>query len=97
MPRVVTEDDVAAVRACSDGVALGIMLGAARSYWASAGGVVLGACAAGSFALLAMPWFAVASLAGLAGAAMVTIEARRRARQWEGLIEGRLAQLAAAR
>ena len=95
-PRRLTTDDARAVMASSDAVALGLMRAYARSYAAVLGGVVIGAAASAAFALTGRRgWAALAALDTGAGV-LVVVEARRRARQWEAVIDARLTMLAGA-
>ena len=96
LPLVVTGDAVRAIHECTDAGALGAMAGAARSYAASAGGIAIGASLGAGF--VALDWAVAAAVAffAVAPAALVTIEARRRARQWQSVIEARLVILGAA-
>ncbi len=91
LPKQLSEEAARAIHGCQDVAALGVMLGALRSYWAAAGGVVMAFF--GGFAAAALGWdvasaaiFSIGVPAGLA-----TMEARRRARQWQAVIEARLA------
>lgn len=95
LPLVVTADAVRAIHECTDAGALGAMAGAARSYWASAGGIVIGASLGAGF--VALDWAVAAAVAffAVAPAALIMIEARRRARQWQSVIEARIAVLGA--
>lgn len=97
LPLVVTADAVRAIHECSDAGALGAMAGAARSYWASAGGIAIGASLGPAFLALGWGIAAAVAFASVAPAALGTIEARRRARQWQAVIEARLVVLGAAR
>ena len=86
-PRACTPADVEAVLACGDPVALAQMRGYARSYFATAGGMVLGSATAMVGALARRRVLAVVGIVGAGVATLVTIEARRRARQWESAID----------
>lgn len=93
LPKQLSEEAARAIHHCQDVAALGVMLGALRSYWAAAGGLVM--VAFGGPAAAVLGWdiasaviFAVGIPMGLA-----TIEARRRARQWQAVIEARLATI----
>lgn len=93
LPTPLSEMAARAIHACDDVAALGVMLGEVRSYWAAAGGTTIALF--GGLATGVLGWdiasavlFAVGVPAGLA-----TIEARRRARQWQGVIEARLATI----
>jgi hypothetical protein len=96
LPLPVTADAVRAIHACADAGALGAMAGAARSYWSAAGGIAIGASLGA--ACLALGWNIAAAVlfAMVAPATLATIEARRRARQWQGVIEARLTILGGA-
>lgn len=94
MPTSLTEEAARAVHSCDDPSALGVMLGELRSYWAAAGGLVMAsfgglACAAAGWATASAVVFALGIPAGL-----VTVESRRRARQWQAVIESRLMTMA---
>lgn len=96
-PRPVTTDDAATVQACENVAALGLMRGYARSYFGPAGGIVLGVAglAVGAVtgrARVALLGVGMAALAGLG-----TIETRRRAREWESMIDARIAAVTGAR
>lgn len=69
------------------------MLGAARSFWGSAGMIAIGAFGGAACALVGWDIAAVVVLIGGALAGNGTIEARRRARQWAAIIEARLSSL----
>jgi len=91
LPTPLSEGAARAIHACDDVAALGVMLGELRSYWAAAGGTTIALF--GGLATGVLGWdiasavlFAMGVPAGLA-----TIEARRRALQWQGVIEARLA------
>lgn len=97
LPTPLSEAAARAIHACDDVAALGVMLGEVRSYWAAAGGTTIALF--GGLATGVLGWdiasavlFAVGVPAGLA-----TIEARRRARQWQGVIEARLATMSSGR
>ncbi|WP_062293570.1 hypothetical protein [Demequina phytophila] len=94
LPRRVTVDDARAVSRAEDPVALGLMLAYARSYAGALGGVVMGVASGGVLALAGRRRAAAWALGGAGLAALAVIEARRRARRWEALIEARLALLA---
>lgn len=89
-PRTMKVDDARAVMAAEDPVALALMYGYARSYAAVAGGLFW----APAFALVS--WYvgwtaaAAAALVGFAVIGWVVMETRRRARQWEAVIQTRL-------
>ncbi len=93
LPLVMTADAVRSIHACTDAGALGAMAGSARSYWATAGAVAIGAPLGAAFLVLGWNTPAAVAFAVTAPAALVTIEARRRARQWQAVIEARLAVL----
>jgi hypothetical protein len=97
LPLAVTADAVRAIHECSDAGALGAMAGAARSYWAAAGGIAIGTSFGAAFLALGWDIAAAVAFALVAPAALATIEARRRARQWQAVIEARLTVLGAAR
>ena len=97
LPLAVTAEAVRAIHECSDAGALGAMAGAARSYWSAAGGIAIGASFGAAFLALGWDIAAAVAFALVAPATLATIEARRRARQWQAVIEARLAVLGAAR
>ncbi len=95
LPRVPDGTAARAIYECADAAALGAMLGAARSFWGTAGMIAVASFGAPAFALLGWDLAAVVLLGAGALAANGTIEARRRSRQWAAIIEARLAQLPA--
>ncbi|WP_291379057.1 hypothetical protein [Demequina sp.] len=93
LPKRLSEDAARAIHGCQDAAALGVMLGELRSYWAAAGGLamaVFGGLATGvlGWDIASAVLFAMAVPMGLG-----TIEARRRAVQWQGVVEARLAAI----
>ena len=90
-PRRPTVDDALAVGRAEDPVALGLMLGYARSYAGVLGGVVIGATAATACALAGQGTRAVAATVVAGLSALSVVETRRRARAWAAIIEARLA------
>jgi hypothetical protein len=92
-PRTMRVDDARAILVAEDITALALMYGYARSYAAVAGALFW----APAFAVVA--WYvgwttaAVAALVAFAVAGWVVMEARRRARQWEAVIQCRLQAL----
>lgn len=95
-PRTVTAADVDAVLACDDLAALAQMRGYARSYFATAGGIVLGAAATAVGSLTGRRSVVFTGVLAASVAALVTMEARRRARQWESVIDAAIARVIAA-
>ena len=93
LPRIPDAAAARAIHQCTDAAALGAMLGAARSFWGSAGMVVIAAFGGPALALLGWDIAAVVVLGAGAIAGNGTIEARRRSRQWAAIIETRVAQL----
>ena len=93
IPMVVTVDAVRAIHECDDPAALGAMAGAARSFWAAAGGVAIGVSLGAALLALGSDTGAAIAFAAVAPAALLTIEARRRARQWQAVIEARITVL----
>ncbi len=93
MPKALSADAARAIHSCDDVVVLGVMLGEVRSYWASAGGVMIALF--GGLAAGAAGWGAASAVLLAMGvpAGLLTIEARRRALQWQGVIEARLARV----
>lgn len=86
-PRSLTSADVDAILACADVAALAQMRGYARSFFATGGAVVIGASALIVGALLGRREVAVPGALMATAATLVTVEARRRARQWESVID----------
>lgn len=97
LPRQVTADAVRAIHECTDAGALGAMAGAARSYWAAAGGIAISVAFAAAFFALGLDIAAVVACCAFVFATLPTIEARRRSLQWQAVIEARLMVLGAAR
>ncbi len=91
LPKQVSEEAARAIHACDDVAALGVMLGELRSYWAAAGGTAIALF--GGLAAGAAGWDTASAVLFATGlpAGMLTIEARRRALQWQGVIDARLA------
>lgn len=96
-PRTMTARDVDAVMACGDLAALARMSAYARSYFGVAGGVVLGGVGAATAAAMGRRSLVIVGAAVAGAAALVTIEARRRARQWDAVIQARVTALANTR
>ncbi len=91
LPRQLSEGAARAIHACTDATALGVMLGELRSYWAAAGGMTIAFF--GGLATGVVGWDIASAILFAIGvpAGLFTIEARRRALQWQGVIEARLA------
>jgi hypothetical protein len=91
LPKKLSEEAARAIHACQDVAALGVMLGELRSYWAAAGALVMAPF--GGLAAAALGWNLASAIILALGvpAGLATIEARRRARQWQAVIEARLA------
>jgi hypothetical protein len=91
MPQRLSDSAARAIHACEDAAALGVMLGELRSYWAAAGGMMMALF--GGLAAGAAGWDTASAVLFATGvpAGLLTIEARRRALQWQGVIEARLA------
>lgn len=96
-PLRMTLADAQATMASTDLLALGLMLGYVRSYAATAGAIMFSPAIAAI--ALVWGWDVVATVFfALFGVATWTVmEARRGARQWEGVITTRIAQLVTAR
>jgi hypothetical protein len=96
MPLQLSAEAVNAINACTNVGALGAMAGAARSFWGAAGAIA--AAPPVGAALWALGWNGAAAIAFLVvvPAALATIETRRRALQWQSVIEARLAALGPA-
>ncbi|MBC7297824.1 MAG: hypothetical protein H5T82_02910 [Demequina sp.] len=97
LPRQLSADAVRAIHACDNVPALGAMLGQLRSYWASAGGIAIAIF--GGLATGAVGWDVASTVLFALGvpAGLATVEARRRALQWQGVIEARLATIGSRR
>lgn len=95
-PAEMTLDDARAIMASTDLLALGLMLGYARSYAATAGAIMFSPAVAGIALILGAPTVAVVFLGIFGLTSWLVMEARRRARKWESVISTRIAQLAAA-
>jgi hypothetical protein len=91
LPKQLSEEAARAIHACQDVAALGVMLGELRSYWAAAGGLVMALF--GGPAAAALGWDVASAIVFALGvpAGLATIEARRRCRQWQAVVEARLA------
>jgi len=91
LPKQLSKAAARAIHACDDVAALGVMLGELRSYWAAAGGTAIAFF--GGLATGAVGWDVASAVLFATGlpAGLATIEARRRALQWQGVIEARLA------
>lgn len=95
IPLAVTVDAVRAIHECDDPAALGAMAGAARSFWATAGGVAIGISFGAALLARGSNTGAAIAFAAVAPFALLTIETRRRARQWQAVIEARITVLGA--
>lgn len=73
------------------------MLGATRSFFGAAGMIGIGAFGGAAAALAGRDLAAAVIFVAGALASNGTIEARRRSRQWAGIIEARLATLGQGR
>lgn len=94
-PRAMNDRDSNLIMTCTDLIALAQMRGYARSYFATAGGIVLGTAGAVVGAVMGRRSVAITGVLAAGAAALVTIEARRRARQWESVIEAAIARAVA--
>lgn len=94
LPLALTPAAVRAVHECADAGALGAMAAAARSYWGAAGGIVMTIALGAVFCVLGLTVAAAISFGLFAPMALATMETRRRARQWQAVIEARLTVLA---
>ncbi len=92
-PRRLSRADAVAIMDSTDALALALMRGYARSYAAATGGAVIGVSAAAALALLERRREAALAALGAGWCAAVVVEARRRARRWEAVIEARLAMI----
>jgi len=97
LPSQVTADAVRAIHSSTDAGALGAMAGAARSYWSAAGGIAISVALGVVFLAVGLNIAAAIAFAVFVPAALATIEARRRALQWQAVIEARLVVLGATR
>lgn len=97
LPEQLSADAARAIHASDDAAALGVMLGQLRSYWAAAGGMLIALF--GGLAAGAAGWDTASAVLFATGApaGLLTIEARRRALQWQGVIEARLATVSSGR
>ncbi|MCB2413858.1 hypothetical protein LGT39_13485 [Demequina sp. TTPB684] len=95
LPNQITADAARAIHESTDAAALGVMLGMLRSFWGAAGGVLMSPLA--GLAAWALGWEILAAVIFALGvpAGLATIEGRRRARQWQAVIEARLETLGA--
>ncbi len=92
-PRRLRLTDAEAVMASTDPVALALMHGYARSYAAATGGGVLSIAAAAALGLVGRRREAALAALSAGWCAAIVVEARRRARRWEAVIEARLAMV----
>ena len=93
LPLPLTASAVRSIHQCTDAGALGAMAGAARSFWAAAGGGAIGISVGAALLALGSDTGAAIAFAAVAPSALLTIETRRRARQWQAVIEARIAVL----
>ncbi|WP_084130522.1 hypothetical protein [Demequina sp. NBRC 110055] len=94
-PRRMGAADVDAVMACEDAEALAEMKAYARSYFAMSGLIVMATGGAVAASLTGRARWVGASTAVAVLAGLGVIEARRSARQWEAVVDARLATLPA--
>ncbi|WP_430869086.1 hypothetical protein [Demequina aurantiaca] len=94
-PKAMTEPDARDIMASTDLLALGLLLGYLRSYAATAGAVMFSPAVAAIALILGATTVAVVFLAIFGLASWTVMEARRRARQWEGVVTTRIAELTA--
>lgn len=92
-PRRLTADDIDMVLGCSDLAALADMRGYVRSYFASGGAVVMGIVGMAVGFITQRRGLSLAGVITAGGATINVLEARRRARQWESVIEVAIARL----
>lgn len=93
-PQSMKPSDASAIMACESVPALAQMSAYAQSYFATAGGIVMGSVGAITGLALGRRSMAIVSALGAGASALITIEARRRARQWEAVIQARITELA---
>ncbi len=86
--------DVDAICACDDLEALAELKAYARSYFAASGLIVISVGSAAVAALAGKRPVAMGALAVGVVAGLGVIEARRRAREWEAVVDARLLALA---
>lgn len=89
-------EDAQAIMASTNLLALGLLLGYLRSYAATAGAIMFSPAIAAIALILGWTAVAVVFLAVFGLASWNVMEARRRARQWEGVVTTRIAQLTAS-
>ncbi len=94
-PRPLTSEDIDAIIACTDLAALADMRGYIRSYFATAGAIVMGAVGVVVGLILNQRKVAVGSAITTGAAAVNVMEARRRARQWESALDAAISRLTA--
>lgn len=90
-------EDAQAIMASTNLLALGLMLGYLRSYAATAGAIMFSPAVAAIALIMGWTLVAVVFLTLFGLASWTVMEARRHARQWEGVVTTRIAQLAGAR
>lgn len=95
-PKRMSLDDARAIMASTDLLALGLMLGYVRSYAATAGAIMFSPAIAAIALVWGWPVVATVFFALFGVAAWTVMEARRCARQWEGVVTARIAQLASS-
>lgn len=96
-PRQVSRADVDAICACHDVEALAELKAYARSYFAASGMIVISAGGAAVAALSGHRRVAIGAVVSAVFAGLGVIEARRRAREWEAIVDARLLALTGAR
>lgn len=96
IPLPLTAAAVRAIHQCTDAGALGAMAGVARAFWGGAGGIAIALALGALFSVVGLAVAAAISFGVVAPMALATIEARRRALQWQAVIEARLTVLGAA-
>jgi len=94
-PKHMKLEDAQAIMASTDLLALGLLLGYLRSYAATAGAIMFAPAVAAIALILGSTTVAVIFLAVFGLASWTVMEARRCARQWEGVVTTRIAELVA--
>jgi len=97
LPTPLSEAAARAIHACDDVAALGVMLGELRSYWAAAGGTAIAFFGGLSTGVLGWDVASAVLFAMGVPAGLATVEARRRALQWQAVVEARLATISSGK
>ncbi|MFN3866285.1 MAG: hypothetical protein ACK4MD_06180 [Demequina sp.] len=89
-PVGLTSSDTNAILSCENTAAVAEMKAYARSYVGVAGAALVSSIATVAFGLAGKRGMTAASAAGAIVTGSVVLEARRRSRQWEAVIDARL-------